>query len=209
MTSDARQRRREGSRRARASQERRADGQRRKQKRGVLYAVVGVVVIAAAIALFILLRGGGTELGFSVPLLPAAHEPPYIYNQDVEVDGALARIPPTSGHHFDVPHQGWGYLGEPLVPERVVHNMEHGGVVIWHQPGNPELAGAVNQLVRATGAQCVVAGPYADMSYEVAATVWGRVLPLESFDSDQILEFVDTYRGSQGPEAGLCYREPY
>ncbi len=208
MTPDDRQRRREGSRRARSARERRAEAQQRnRSKTGVYIAAALLVIVAVAAALFLLLRGGGTELGHAVPLLPAEHRPPYVWIQEVE--GAPGRVPPTSGHHFDLPHQGWGFTGETLVPERVIHNMEHGGVVIWYQPDDPELAGNVNQLVRTTGNQCVVAGSYSDMTYEVAATVWGRVLPLESFESDPIIEFVDLYRGSQGPEAGLCYRESY
>ena len=207
MTPDDRQRRREGSRRAQSARERRAAAQQRSRGKGSIYAIVGAVLIAAAIAVFALTRAGGGEVGYAVELLPASHNPPYVWIQ--EIDAVPGRIPPTSGHHYDLPHQGWGFLGEPLVPERVLHNMEHGGVVYWYQPDDPELAGAVNRLVRETGARCVVAGSYSDMAYNVAATVWGRVLPLEEFDSEQLLEFTNAYRGTQGPEAGLCNREAY
>ena len=206
MTSDDRQRRREGSRRARSARERRAAAQQRSRGRGAVYAIAGALIIAAAIAVFALTRGG-EEVGYAVELLPASHNPPYVWIQ--ETDAVPGRIPPTSGHHYDLPHQGWGFVGEPLVPERVIHNMEHGGVVYWYKPDDPELAGAVNRLVRETGARCVVAGSYSDMTYEVAATVWGRVLPLEQFDAEQLREFTNAYRGTQGPEAGLCNREAY
>ncbi len=207
-TPDDRQRRREGSRRARSARERRAEAQQRTGRNRVFFYVgAAILAIAVGVALFLFLRSEGSEIGYAVPLLPAAHQPPYVWNQEVE--GIPGRIPPTSGHHFDLPHAGWGYKGETLVPERVIHNMEHGGVVIWHQPGDPELAGAVNQFVREMGNQCIVAGSYADMTYRVAATVWGRALPLESFDANQLREFTEAYRGSQGPEAGICRAESY
>lgn len=205
MTSDQRQRRREGSRRAQSARERRAETRERKRRQaGILYGVGAVVLVGAAIAAFLVLRGGGPDLGIAVPQLRGLHQGPYVYNQDILVDDAPARIPPTSGNHFGTTNLPWGFLGEPLVPELVVHNMEHGGVVIWYQPERPELAGSVNRLVREVGRQCVVAGSYTDMSFEVAATVWGRVLPLEAFDGAQLTAFIDAYRGSQGPEAGLC-----
>ena len=205
MTSDERQRRREGSRRAQTARERRAEARGRQRSRaGVLYGIGGIVLVGAVIATVLVLRGGGPELGEAVPQLRGLHEPPYVYDQDILIDGAPARIPPTSGNHFGTTTLPWGFLGEPLVPELVVHNMEHGGVVVWYQPGSPDLAGAVNRLVRELGRQCIVAGSYDDMSFAVAATVWGRVLPLEAFDAVQLTAFIDRYRGSQGPEAGLC-----
>jgi len=50
----------------------------------------------------------------------------------------------------------------------------------------------------------MVAGSYKDMSYEISATVWGRILPLEKFDATQLKDFIAKYRGTQGPEAPLC-----
>ena len=66
----------------------------------------------------------------------------------------------------------------------------------------------MNQLVRRTGDQGIIAGSYPDMTFEVAATVWGRVLPLEHFDQEELLEFIQAYRGSLGPEAGICRTDP-
>jgi hypothetical protein len=97
-------------------------------------------------------------------------------------------------------------LGDEIVPEAAVHNMEHGAVVIWYQPGNPELAGDINALVRELGQECLVAGSYEDMSVEVAATLWSRVLPQETYDEAELRQFIQKYRGTGGPaiEAGLC-----
>lgn len=136
------------------------------------------------------------ELGRAVPTLPAAHAPPYTYNSR----------PPTSGNHLSTPAP-YGIHQTPLRPEAVVHNMEHGGVAIWYQPGDSELAEQVRTLTKELGAGCLVAGPYADMEHKVAVTAWGRLLGLSSFDASAVRAFVQTYRGLLGPEAGVCQRE--
>ena len=164
---------------------------------GVLAAVV---VVAAA---FLLLRDTGPGLGFAMRELRASHGPPYFYDTQLTIDGVAAEIPPTSGSHDGI-STPYGFLGQALIAESVVHNMEHGAVVIWYQPGDPDLAGDVNRLVRDLGETCLVAGSFAQMSFEVAATVWGRVLPLEAYDREALAEFVREYRAERGPEAGVC-----
>ena len=203
MSMDQRQRRREGSQRAQAARTARLEGRRKRERRGRLYVVAGllaaVVVVVAAV---LLLRDTGPGVGFAVRELPASHGPPYFYDTQLTFDGIPAEIPPTSGSHTDASPEG--FLGRPLIAESVVHNMEHGSVVIWYQPGDPDLAGDVNQLVRDLGQTCIVAGSFAQMSFEVAATVWGRVLPLERFEREALAEFIREYRGERGPEAGVC-----
>jgi hypothetical protein len=45
--------------------------------------------------------------------------------------------PPTSGPHF-VQAAPWGVSGTEIPDEQVVHNLEHGGVVITYRPDLPE-----------------------------------------------------------------------
>tara|TARA_Y100001936_G_C16064377_1_gene666225 strand:- start:426 stop:1019 length:594 start_codon:yes stop_codon:yes gene_type:complete len=164
----------------------------------IIIVSIGIISIVAYS-----MQSDSEEIGFQLPLREGLHSPPYIYTLDILVDDEPKRIPPTSGNHFEMLSR-WGFLGAPLVPENVVHNMEHGGVVLWYQPNQPKLAGSVNQLIEEIGQKCMVAGSYKDMSYAIAATVWGRILPLENFDAEEIKEFISKYRGSQGPEAPLC-----
>ena len=169
----------------------------------IIYSAIVFIFISVISAVTISLQSDPEEIGFKVPLREGLHAPPYLYTLDILVDGDPKRIPPTSGNHFER-LSPWGFLGSPLVPENVVHNMEHGAVVIWYQPDQPKLAGSVNQLVEEIGQNCIVAGSYKDMSFAVAATVWGRVLPLDGFNKEEIIKFTSKYRGSQGPEAPLC-----
>jgi hypothetical protein len=82
--------------------------------------------------------------------------------------------------------------------------MEHGAVVIWYRPGDPVLAGQINQLVRDFGDRCLLAGEFLMMDFEVAATTWGRVLPLPGYEDFQLREFINAFRGEQGPESEIC-----
>ena len=192
---EKRDRRRQGSRRAQAARQRRQQAGGRKRT-GLV--VVGLLAAAALVSVvgFLVVAGSG-GIGREVEQLVGAHNPPYVYNT----------TPPTSGNHL--PAVGpYGHWGEELIPELVVHNLEHGAVVIWYAPGDPELAGDVNRLVRSLGPTCIVAGSYPGMEHSVTATVWGRILELPEFDEESLRSFVDAYRGQQGPEAGVCFSEP-
>ena len=206
MGMDQRQRRREGSRRAQATRTRRQDARKQRRNRNIFFGIGGAVAAAVVIVLIVLTQGGGPSVGINVSTLNGVHAPPFVYNVDINIDGVPVRVPPTSGNHFPNT-SSYGFLGETLVPEAVVHNMEHGASVIWYQPGDPELAAQVNQLVRALGSQCLVAGSFEDMSFRLAVTNWGHVLPLDQFDEAQIRGFVGAYRGDTGPEAGLCRQQ--
>lgn len=169
----------------------------------MIYAIGAAVMVAAIIAVVALMQGGGVELGVKVSELSGQHSPPYLYVQDITIEGEPVRIPPSSGNHFPT-LSSYGFLGIDLTPEEVVHNMEHGSVVLWYQPDDAVLAGQINQLVKSLGSSCVVAGSYADQSFPVTATVWGRALPQKIYDESGLRAFINEYRGEKGPEAGLC-----
>lgn len=44
--------------------------------------------------------------------------------------------PPTSGPHYEKTEE-WGIYDKPLVPEKLVHNLEHGGIVIFYNCNYP------------------------------------------------------------------------
>jgi len=206
MAQDQRRRRREGSQRAQASRERRQQARQQRQRQKYIYGGLAAVALAVVIALVVVLQSGGADLGHTVRTLGGVHAPPFVYVRDVVIDGEPERVPPTSGNHL-AQTSPYGFLGDTLIPEAVVHNMEHGTVVLWYQPDDPTLAAQVNQLVRALGSQCIVAGTYRDMTFPIAATVWGRVLPLHSYDETQLRAFISEYRGSEGPESGVCLKQ--
>ena len=84
----------------------------------------------------------GPDVGQAVSVLPAQHAPPFTYTTR----------PPTSGNHL-VTAMPYGMNTTPLIAEAAFHNMEHGAVVIWYQPGEAAREEAVGRLMRELGSR--------------------------------------------------------
>lgn len=106
--------------------------------------------------------------------------------------------PATSGPHAQQP-AAWGPYGVETVPERVlVHNLEHGGVVI-HTKG---LDGA--QLSQVDGLadsyrDGVVSHVNPDIDSPVVITAWTRKVECRQFDASVVDSFIQQWCG-RGPE---------
>jgi hypothetical protein len=101
--------------------------------------------------------------------------------------------PPTSGDHLATPIRGGVYDGEQ--DERaIVHNLEHGYVVIQYK-GIPE--DQVNQLrefVRERSGDKLVLAPYSGLEQDgVALTAWRNLETLKRANLVVIKAFVDDY----------------
>ena len=118
--------------------------------------------------------------------------------------------PPTTGRHYEIPADD-GIYGKAPQDEQLVHNMEHGRVIIWVKPSLPEKQRAdITALVNDDSYQMVLV-PRRNMPYAVAATAWdadprpngtGELLLCNEVNDktfDALQAFRDEHR-SQGPE---------
>jgi hypothetical protein len=199
------------STRARAAQQQ-AEWLAREQRRRRLIISAWIAVGA----LFVLMLGylvwkeaqPEVRPGEDIPLLGAGHiavgQPHEPYNSD----------PPTSGQHYDTPVEA-GFYDEAPVDEYLVHNMEHGHIIIWYNCSalsDAECTALKNQIrdvmskagVSAiTGTLKLVAVPRPSLTTELALTSWGHLERLDQFDSGAILEFIHAYR-DEAPEPGAA-----
>jgi hypothetical protein len=119
--------------------------------------------------------------------------------------------PPTSGKHFAVPADDGLYQGQPPKDTALVHELEHGRVIIWAKPTLPvEARQKIRALFDEDSYQMVVV-KRPNMPYDVAATAWsaaptplgtGRTLGCPKWDDnviDALRAFRDEHR-SDGPE---------
>ena len=118
--------------------------------------------------------------------------------------------PPTTGRHYEIPAQD-GIYGEAPQDEQLVHNMEHGRVIIWVKPSLPSKQRAdIRAMVEDDPYQMVLV-PRRNVPYAVAATAWdadpapngtGELLLCNDVNDktfDALQSFRDEHR-SQGPE---------
>jgi hypothetical protein len=123
---------------------------------------------------------------------------------------------PASGNHYNVagvsgpiPARVYG-PNDNVVPMGWIHNLEHGGLVILYQGSSagatPEGQAAFKAFYDAFPpvASCYpVIARFDQMSSPFQAIVWGRVLPLQTFDQAQIHAFWQQWGGRTNLEP-LC-----
>ena len=108
--------------------------------------------------------------------------------------------PPTSGPHYEVP-AATGFYPDQLPPEQLIHNMEHGQIILWYKPDLPqESTTAIEDLVSAES-QATIATPYANIEpqYEVVVTAWRATMSCEKISQAAIDEFRLQFQG-KAPE---------
>jgi hypothetical protein len=124
--------------------------------------------------------------------------------------GAYTSTPATVGPHWDSP-ANWGVYSVPQSESQVIHNLEHGGIVIWYQPdrvSDDDIARLTDlvegQIAEGVGGQFkFILSPWGgeDFGSPIAVTSWEWLLYLETADLDAINGFVDAHYGD-APEPG-------
>ena len=115
---------------------------------------------------------------------------------------AYNTTPPTSGNHWD----WWarcGFYEDGLPDERIVHNLEHGNIVVsYNLPPGPELDRLKEFMDNFELAPAWAVTRFYDKIPEgtVALSVWGVLDTMQGVDEARIENFFRTYYGSMGPE---------
>ncbi|MFN2471818.1 MAG: DUF3105 domain-containing protein [Gaiellaceae bacterium] len=123
-------------------------------------------------------------------------------------------FPPAAGSHYDSPAI-WDFYTEVVDPRRVVHNEEHGGVVLWWGPATPESQVAELRALYDDKPESMIGTPVKGLGERVAITAWtgdpkrygsednyyghGHVGVCPAYDESAFRTFRDEYRG-KGPE---------
>ena len=121
--------------------------------------------------------------------------------------------PPSNGLHYPL-WAVWGFWTQPINPRKVVHNEEHGGVVLWWGPKVPQ--SQVEKLAKfyQSSPTGMFGTPIAGLGDKIALTAWtgdpsryyrkhyygvGHLATCPKFDEKAFTTFRDAYRG-HGPE---------
>jgi len=188
-----------------------------------------VVVILAAVAVAVMALSGGKSIAATmraagcnyrdaVPYPPRDAATTDNYHNDFPTLSARSRwstFPPSAGGHYRL-WATWGFYRRPVNPAMVVHNEEHGGVIIWWGPDVPKAT--VDQLESFYEQQPVGAfgTPIAGLGKKIALTAWtadpawkgepglaymnhyygmGHIAVCPQFDQKAFADFRNAYRG--------------
>jgi hypothetical protein len=109
-------------------------------------------------------------------------------------------FPPTSGPHSPNTVK-YGYYEEALPFQLLVHNLEHGDIVIYYQPSLPEeTKGHLRYLSKFTEESSgVIVVPNEKIEGEVVATAWTKKMTMSHFNEEKLGKFIYEFI-FEGPE---------
>jgi hypothetical protein len=177
-----------------------------------LLAIGGVLLVGAVIIGLVLLFGSGPNPNAGVRITDDG--------QTHVSDGASCRtdpascevggdpyssLPATSGPHWNSPNS-WGVYSTPQNESQLIHNLEHGGIVIWYDPdavddeGVETLSQYVTTQVSSgiSGRFKFILSPWGGedaLPSPVVATAWTWMLELDEADTAAIDAFAREHYG--------------
>ena len=190
--------------------------------------IVGVIVVVVAVAMgggssstsessvASAMRAAGCTYRTVKPLPPKKN--PTNYHEDVPslttpTKGLWSTFPPSGGAHYGA-WAVWGFYRQPVNQREVVHNLEHGAVVIWW---GPQVASSTVDKLEAFYQQKpegMFGTPIGGLGKKIALTAWtdpknsyyrngdyglGHLAVCGSYDEKAFAAFRDAFRG-KGPE---------
>jgi len=167
----------------------------------------GILVLGVAILAVVLLFGGGSpDPGGGIGVRQADAGGTHI--PDGQQGTGYTSVPATSGQHWNTATSPgpWGVYPTAQPQERMVHNLEHGGIVIWYQPAQIAPADLTaltefvqQQITTERFKMALVPWSGADFSHPIAVTAWNWLLYLDTADLDKVRTFTDAHYG-KAPE---------
>jgi hypothetical protein len=164
-----------------------------------ILAIGGILVLGLVVLILVLLFGGG---GNSATVGTRQVDAGRTHIDEGTQGSGYTSIPATSGPHWSSANSPgpWGVYTTAQPQERMIHNLEHGGVVIWYQPAAISTAdlATLTQFVQqqiTTARFKVILTPWSGSSFDhtIAVTAWDWLLYLDTPDLDMIRAFIDDH----------------
>ncbi len=141
-----------------------------------------------------------TAIGQPVPILQSVSHVP----EGKKV--GYSDAPPTSGEHWSRP-ASCGFYTEDLPDERIVHNLEHGNVVVSYNFTNPAQVTGLRDALEDIELfdDWGVARPYDRIvDGQVAIAAWGHLHIMNGVSPGELALFFEALAGVNGPERFTC-----
>lgn len=124
------------------------------------------------------------------------------YHLDSGEKWEYGQTPPTSGPHDPAPIKP-GFYKTPQAPEKLVHSLEHGNIVIYYEKSEPSVLRQLKGWAKRYNGKWdgIIVTQLPDLGKAVILTAWTKLLRLDSFDPVKASAFIEAFRG-KGPEHG-------
>ncbi len=151
------------------------------------------------------------------PAGPTTTAPHVVRNVSYLADGNSN--PPAGGPHWgssrcaetaaeSPPYCGpvqWGIYRDPWEPETLVHNMEHGGAILWYNTADQSIIDELEERIaeRLRSGDLIVMVPYFDMEAEtIALTSWARIdkFSIDEYSLSRVDAYLDVHERRFNPE---------
>jgi hypothetical protein len=183
----------------------------------IAFAASGVLGLAAVAAIIGLTSGGSGEKANAANVAPTlaaagctfktvkATGRQHVTSLDKKIK--YNTTPPSNGNHYYSPAT-WGFYGSAANPIQVVHNEEHGGVIIWWGDKVPQATIDKLHEFYSSSPNGMLGTPYPKLGNKIALTAWtspeggvghGRVAVCNAYNEKAFTAFRDAFRG-KGPE---------
>jgi hypothetical protein len=161
----------------------RTGGDDGRRARLLLYGAAAAGALALAVVLVVVLSGRGSGGGSNVARLMAEAgctfrtvDASVPKGKPTHVNSLTAKLawntfPPSNGQHYPA-WAVWGFYTEPVNPRQVVHNEEHGGVVIWWGPQVPRATVEKLNELYSEDAAGMFGTPIPGLDSKIAITAW-------------------------------------
>jgi hypothetical protein len=203
-------------RRREAEERRKHELQKAHRKRNLVTTLVALLVAGGVVAAIFAQRGAEEEAATTYGV--AADEANCGDVEEQAIQGAdhvdvgaahepYSTNPPTSGPHYNAAGLGPVQTGfyedaAEAPPEGVVHNLEHGMIVIYYNPDAP--ADVIEDVKNAVDDEKIatVATPWSEIEGDanVVYTAWGLSQSCEQVSRSVLNDFRRDFQGIAGPE---------
>jgi Protein of unknown function (DUF3105) len=179
-----------------------------RRQRLILYGVAtsGIILLGLVLVFLVVGRGGGgvddSKIRSTMEAAGCTFATPPSEGRghvgDLNAKIKYKTFPPTSGTHYFVPAI-WDHYDKPVNEIQLVHNLEHGGVVIQYGSEVPDATVTqLGEFYRSDPNGMIIA-PLPALGNKVALTAWTRLATCTEFDERAFSAFRDAYR-YRGPE---------
>jgi hypothetical protein len=199
-------------RRVQAPQRRVEHHDERRTRMWFLALGAAIVVAVAAVGIAMAFRGGGSSgapTGTDGPCVRATYAPMgREHVSELKSSFKYNSYPPSSGPHFPVPAV-YNIYDQPVPQIRLVHNLEHGAIVVLYGAKVPQATvqkiaawyaeSPLGMVVAPLGSASEMhATPPAGADSKIFLTAWTHVATCSTFDEGAFTRFRDDFRNPNG-----------